>query len=214
MDEEHEIMLETEIQDLLTGSLDGARTAELLLRVGGDDEARRTMVQMIQLQRQARRSVGLDVDDQTMAASLAKTLEALKGAGELESSGDGRVLGIQTRLHLPRGPALAERFLHLGGDPRVVEKGLDRRRVDMLDRQPLPRDGPRVLLTGKADVVPRNIERPGDVVHRLRRAESGLFEQEVRMGAVAVGGIERNFLDVEVLVVGLERAGQGPEIVE
>ena len=84
--------------------------------------------------------------------------------------------------------------------------------VNVLDGHPLARDGPGVLQAGKADVVPADVERVGDVPHRLVRAQPGFFEQEIRVGARAVGGIERNLLDEEVRVVRLDHAGDGHEI--
>ncbi len=77
MDEKLQITLESRIQELLAGELGQTETAELLVVIGRDDEARRILAEVLELQRQSRRSFGYDVGNEVIQASLAKTTGSL-----------------------------------------------------------------------------------------------------------------------------------------
>ena len=78
MDEKLQITLESRIQELLAGQSGQAETAELLAVIARDDDARRILGEMTELQRQSRRCFGYDVDDAATKTSLAGTIEALR----------------------------------------------------------------------------------------------------------------------------------------
>ena len=86
MERNEQITLEEQIHDLLCGELDEFDRAELLWRIGTDDHARRTMTEMIHLQRQVRRAFGLEVDAEWVRDRLEKTLDVLRAKGLLDSA--------------------------------------------------------------------------------------------------------------------------------
>ena len=69
-------------------------------------------------------------------------------------------------------------------------------------------------MPGKPDLVPADVQRPGNVVDSLGSREAGLFEEEERVRPVTIGGIQWNFLDDEILGRGLDRSAERFEISE
>ena len=131
MDLERQLVLETRIQDLLAGALDEAGRVELLWQIAGDDQARRTLAEMIDVQRQARQALGLDLDPEFVKASLARTLAALRAEGLLDAGVEERGgEGERGRGGEPReGEGVRGRFCkreRRGGDRRLS--------IDMADR--------------------------------------------------------------------------------
>lgn len=78
MDEERIIEMESRIQELLAGELSQAEMSELLAEIARNDDARRILSEMIELQRQSRRCFGYDVDDAATKTSLAGTIDAMR----------------------------------------------------------------------------------------------------------------------------------------
>ncbi len=78
MNEELQITLESRIQELLAGQSGQAETAELLAVIARDDDARRILSDMVELQRQSRRSLGCDVDADDLQTSIAGTIDSLR----------------------------------------------------------------------------------------------------------------------------------------
>lgn len=76
--ETERIDFECEVQDLLAGQAGGQRAAGLLWQVVRDNGARQTLSEMLEAQQQARRSLGLDIGEEHMQASLAGVIEALR----------------------------------------------------------------------------------------------------------------------------------------
>jgi hypothetical protein len=84
----------------------------------------------------------------------------------------------------------------------------------MLDRHPLAGDGPGILQAGITDIHSPDVECIGQVVDGLHCAEAGLFDQEVGVIALAAETVERQFLDLEIDVVGFDHTRCALEIAE
>ena len=87
MNEQERIHLEGSIQDLQAGELSPGEITELLARIAIDDEARRAIKELIELQNLSRRSFGCDVANEAMNANVSDTLDAVRAMDAAGANG-------------------------------------------------------------------------------------------------------------------------------
>ena len=93
MNEQERIHLESSIQHLQAGELNPGEITELLARIAIDDEARRALKELIELQKLSRCSFGCDVDAKVMDANVTDTLDALSAMDAAGAEAKSRVNG-------------------------------------------------------------------------------------------------------------------------
>ena len=84
--------------------------------------------------------------------------------------------------------------------------------VHVLEAQRLPGNTVGVLEPGVADLLAVSAERPGDQLNRSRRGQTLLFDCEINMRSFSAGGVKRDLLDREVLVIAFDDAAHAGQV--